>query len=315
MKYRRLGKSGLEVSVVGVGTYQFGGEWGKDFTQREADGILSAAEESGINLVDTAECYGHHLAEQLIGGYIRHNRSHWIVATKFGHRFHGFQDRSGSWRPEDVHRQIDESLRALHSDYIDILQYHSPSNEEFLTEGVQEILELAVRTGKVRYIGISLKQSLTRQSDCLQVRKAPEINVRIMQILYNRLQREAEQEILPLCREQDIGVLARVPLASGLLSGKYRRGARFPDGDVRGVRDRAQLEDMLAEVERIQRDELPEGAFLSTWALAWCLNHPAVSCVIPGCKSVQQVLQNVQAANLIEGSHPQDIPYGEEQGD
>jgi myo-inositol catabolism protein IolS len=315
MRYRRLGKSGLEISVIGIGTYQFGGEWGKDFTQREVDAILTAAEDCGINLIDTAECYGDHLAEQLIGSYIRHNRSNWIVATKFGHRFHGFQDRSSLWRPENVRRQIDESLRALHSDYIDILQYHSPSNEEILTEGLREILELEVQAGKVRHIGISLKRSLTKQSDCFQVRKTPELDVRVMQILYNRLQREAEPEILPLCRELDLGVLARVPLASGLLSGKYRSGARFPDTDVRAVRDRSQLEEMLREVERIQRDELPEGSFLSNWSLAWCLKHPAVSCVIPGCKSVQQVRQNAQAANLITEAHPQDIPYRDDQGE
>ncbi|MBN2551109.1 MAG: aldo/keto reductase, partial [Spirochaetales bacterium] len=155
MKYRRLGKSGLEVSVVGLGTYQFGGEWGKDFTQREVDSILAAAADSGINLIDTAECYGDHLAEQLIGSCLRHDRSRWIVATKFGHRFHAFQERSRLWRPEEVRRQIDESLRALHTDYIDILQYHSPTNEELLTSGLKDLLELEVQAGKIRHIGIS----------------------------------------------------------------------------------------------------------------------------------------------------------------
>jgi aryl-alcohol dehydrogenase-like predicted oxidoreductase len=309
MKYRRLGKSGLEVSVVGMGTYQFGGEWGKDFTQREVDAILDSAAECGINIIDTAECYGDHLAEQLVGDYLRHDRSRWIVATKFGHRFHGFQDRSRLWRPEEVRRQIDDSLRALRTDYIDILQYHSPTREELLTTGLKELLELEVRAGKIRHIGISLKAELCHLSDPFQVGKAPQLNVQVMQILYNRLERGAERGILPRCRELDLGVISRVPLASGLLSGKYRRESRFPDNDVRAYRERPELEDKLCEVEKIREEELPEGMFVSSWALAWCLKHPAVSCVIPGCKSVQQVLQNAKAAELIEEAHPQDIPY------
>jgi aryl-alcohol dehydrogenase-like predicted oxidoreductase len=312
MKYRRLGKSGLEVSVVGIGTYQFGGEWGKDFTQREVDAILGTAEDCGINIIDTAECYGDHLAEQLVGDYLMHSRSRWIVATKFGHRFHGFQDRSRCWRPEEVRRQIEESLRALRTDYIDVLQYHSPSSEELLTSGLADLLELEVKAGKIRHIGISLKTDLCLSSDTFQVQKAPELNVQVMQIHYNRLQREAESGILPLCRELDLGVITRVPLASGLLSGKYKSGSNFPENDVRALRQRTELEEMLREVEQIRREELPEQMFLSGWALAWCLNNPAVSCVIPGCKSVQQVLQNVQSAELLEEAHPQDLPYNHE---
>jgi aryl-alcohol dehydrogenase-like predicted oxidoreductase len=308
MKYRRLGKSGLEVSAIGIGTYQFGGEWGKDFTQREVDGILEAAADCGINIIDTAECYGDHLAEQLVGGYLRHNRSRWIIATKFGHRFHGFQDRTRHWRPEEVRRQIDDSLKALHTDHIDILQYHSPSREELLTSGLRQLLELEKKAGKIRHIGLSLSKHLCLSGDASQVRKVPQLDVQVMQILYNRLERQAEREILPLSQELDLGVIARVPLASGLLSGKYVRGASFPDNDVRAYQERAELEEKLQEVEQILAEELPGGMFLSSWALAWCLRHPAVSCVIPGCKSVQQVLQNAKAVELLEETHPQDIP-------
>ena len=309
MKYRRLGKSGLEVSVIGVGTYQFGGEWGKDFTRREAEAILDAAADCGINLIDTAECYGNHLAEQFVGHYIHDKRSKWILATKFGHQFHGFQNRSRRWRPEEVRRQIEDSLQALRTDYIDILQYHSPSEQELATPGLKELLELEVRAGKIRHLGISLSSSCCRAAGCGQVEKAPELNVQVMQILYNRLERNPEERILPLCRELDLGVITRVPLASGLLSGKYRSGYRFPENDVRAHRQPTEVEEMLREVERIRREDLPEGMFLSSWALAWCLKHPAVSCVIPGCKSVQQVVQNAQTAQFIELTHPQDIPY------
>ena len=108
MKYRRLGKAGLRVSVIGVGTWQFGGEWGKDFEQAEVDAIFAKAAELGVNLIDTAECYGDHLSEQLIGDYLaRHDRARWIVATKFGHRFHGFMDRREDFSPASVRQQLE----------------------------------------------------------------------------------------------------------------------------------------------------------------------------------------------------------------
>lgn len=113
IKYRRLGRTGLKVSVVGVGTWQFGGEWGKQFTQQEVDGILGRARELGINLIDTAECYGDHLSESLVGQAVRRHRDHWILATKFGHRFIDHLQREDLWAPEEVQQQLEDSLRAL----------------------------------------------------------------------------------------------------------------------------------------------------------------------------------------------------------
>src|SRR5262245_57744054 len=125
MKYRILGKTNLRVSVVGIGTWQFGGEWGKDFAQDEVNRMFDKARELGINFVDTAECYGDHLSESLIGDAIECDREEWIVATKFGHKFHSYQNRTDRCAPEDVAPTVEESLRALNTDYIDILQYHS----------------------------------------------------------------------------------------------------------------------------------------------------------------------------------------------
>src|SRR3954447_6772624 len=131
MKYRRLGRTGIKVSVVGVGTWQFGGEWGKDFTQDEVDRMLRRAKDLGINLIDTAECYGDHLSESLIGNAIRGDRAAWVVATKFGHKYHGHLNRTDERSAADVHVQLEDSLRALKTDYIDVYQYHSVRNAEF----------------------------------------------------------------------------------------------------------------------------------------------------------------------------------------
>jgi aryl-alcohol dehydrogenase-like predicted oxidoreductase len=135
MKYRRLGRTGLRVSVVGIGTWQLGGEWGQSFTQREVDRLLGRAGESGVILVDTAECYGDHLAEELIGAAIRQRRDDWVIATKFGHRFHpeamGQEQwspgsvRSDHWTPQEVIGQLEASLRALGTDHVDLYQAHS----------------------------------------------------------------------------------------------------------------------------------------------------------------------------------------------
>ena len=137
MRYRRLGATGLEVSVVGLGTWQLSGEWGKTFTQGEVDELVARAGELGVNLIDTAECYGDHLAESLVGRAIATNREAWLVATKFGHRFHADRMRepgwdpgalrSDHWSPAEVVAQFDSSLRALGTDYIDVLQSHACS--------------------------------------------------------------------------------------------------------------------------------------------------------------------------------------------
>jgi myo-inositol catabolism protein IolS len=292
---------------VGVGTYQYGGEWGKRFEQADVNDILSAAAELGINLVDTAECYGDHLAERLIGAALRGRRSRWVIATKFGHRFHGFRDRTRHWRPEEVRRQLEDSLRALGTDYIDVYQFHSPVQDEFITEGLWGLLSREQEAGRIRHLGISLASSACAASDTSQLDRAPEIPLESAQVVYNRLEREVEERILPACRSHDLGVLARVPLASGLLSGKYGGDHSFPKDDVRAHQAADEMERALAEVRRLEAEELPTGVPMAVWALAWCLRHPAVTSVIPGCKNREQVAGNAAAAELLEGGHPQEV--------
>jgi aryl-alcohol dehydrogenase-like predicted oxidoreductase len=131
MKYRRLGNTDLKVSVVGLGTWQFGGEWGKRFSQPEVNQILGRAKELGINLIDSAECYGDHLSESLVGKAIRQDRDDWVVATKFGHRFIGHLEREDLWSPEEVRKQLEDSLRALRTEPIDLYQFHSGGDDAF----------------------------------------------------------------------------------------------------------------------------------------------------------------------------------------
>jgi myo-inositol catabolism protein IolS len=304
MKYRRLGKTGMKVSVIGLGTWQFGGEWGKSFDQNEVDAMLRQAKEVGINLIDTAECYGDHLSEQLIGGFIaKDRREDWVIATKFGHHFHGFRERTQEWSAQDALKQLDDSLRALRTDYVDLYQFHSGTDEVFDNDELWTALDKQVQAGKIRHLGISIGSN----QNIHQTDAATQYHAKAIQVVYNRLDRAPEEQVFPSCIRQDLGVLARVPLASGYLSGKYKPGTEFTGEDVRAFHDRAETERKLKLVEDIARTEVPQGVDMARWALAWCLKHPAVTTVIPGCKNVEQVLANAAAAELeiVRDDHPQ----------
>lgn len=297
MRYRVLGKSGLNTSVIGLGTWQFGGEWGVNFSQVEADAILDAAAACGINLVDTAECYGpDHTSERLIGDYLsRHDRSRWIVATKFGHHFNGFMDRADDFSVDGVRGQLEASLRALRVDVIDLYQFHSGQDALFENEKLWAMLAEQKRAGKIRHLGVSILQKGSE----LQAREAAKFGVEVLQVFYNRLDRRPEQMHFPHARHDHLGIIGRVPLASGLLAGKYQPGATFPANDVRSRIDAERMKRDLAEVGRLQREEAPAGVPLAKWAIAWCLQDPVVSSVICGCKNLGQVLANAGAAELL----------------
>jgi len=312
MKYRQLGNTGLRVSVIGVGTWQLGGEWGQRFTQRDVNRLLGRAGELGVNLIDTAECYGDHLAEALIGGGIHQQREDWVVATKFGHQFHPealrqagrspVQVRTDYWKPTEVVGQLEASLRALRTDHVDLYQMHSGANEVFDRHDLWEALHQQVAEGKIRHLGVSLGGG-----DIRQARRARQVGADVVQVGYNRLDRSAEQGVLPACLEQDLGVIVREPLANGYLSGTYRPGGWVTAADDwRSGHDPAEVQRKLEMVEELRRTEVPEGMTMAQWALGWCLRHPAASCVVAGSKSVQQLEANAAAADLdlIRDDHP-----------
>jgi aryl-alcohol dehydrogenase-like predicted oxidoreductase len=295
MLYRTLGKTNLNVSVIGIGTWQFGGEWGKDFEQAEVDRMFARGKELGLNLIDTAECYGDHLSESFIGRAVEGSRADWIIATKFGHEYHGYMNRTEPRTAADVEKQLNDSLRALRTDYVDLLQYHSWGDEDFAKQEVRDVLARLIKSGKARHVG----NSIGSNENVKQVDDSAAAHVEAIQVVYNRLQREPEQRVFPSCQRQNLGVLARVPLASGYLSGKYKPGAKFTGQDHRANQKADVRDARLQQAEQIIRDEVPPGVNPAQWALAWCLKNPAVTCVIPGCKSVVQIESNAAAAGLV----------------
>ena len=295
MKFRRLGRTDLSVSVVGLGTWQFGGEWGKDYTQGEADAIVGSARDAGINLIDTAECYGDHVSESLVGKAVARDRDHWVLATKFGHRYLDWGTRRDEWSAGEVVAQLERSLRALGTDHVDLYQFHSGGDDVFDDDDLWAALQAQVRAGKVLHLGVSIGSNTNEH----QTRRAAEVGASVIQVVYSRLDREPEEAVLPACADLDLGVLTRESLAGGLLSGKYRPGTTFTDPrDTRSGRDRDLLERRLEEVARLRDAEVPPGQDMATWAVAWCLRHQAVTSVLAGCKSVAQVEANARAAEL-----------------
>ena len=301
MKYRILGRTGLKVSVVGIGTWQLGGEWGKAFNQSEVDALLDKAAECGVNLIDTAECYGDHLAERLIGDYLsRHDRDRWVVATKFGHGFNGFMDRTDRFGAEEVRAQLIASLRALRTDRIDIYQFHSGSDEAFLDDGLRATLEDARRAGMVRNLGVSVRGAGSE----VQAREAFGRGFGVLQVVYNRLDLRAESAVFPYARRFGLGIIGRVPLASGLISGKHEAFDKFGPDDFRSTLGKDEIARRVREAERLADEELPLGVSRVRWALAWCLRDPVVAAVIPGAKTPEQVAENASAADLLSDRIP-----------
>jgi aryl-alcohol dehydrogenase-like predicted oxidoreductase len=281
--------------VIGIGTWQFGGEWGLNYTQSEVDAILDRGRELGINLIDTAECYGDHLSESFIGDYLsRRNREDWLIATKFGHQFHERFTRTDRFDAAAVLEQLDASLKALKTDYIDLYQFHSGPDAAFDNDELWTLLDKQKQAGKILHLGTSIGSN----DNLHQTEASTKVGVEAIQVVYNRLDRVPENRVFPSCERQQLGVLARVPLASGYLSGKYKPGAVFSETDVRHRHDPESTRRKLEEVEEIRRNEVPEGVDMAQWALAWCLKNPVVSTVIPGCKNPAQVEANAAAAEL-----------------
>ncbi len=289
MQYRRLGRTELSVSVIGLGTWQLSGVWGKQFAQQEVDAIFARAHELGINFLDTAECYGPgHLSERLIGNAILGEREHWLIATKFGHN-PGNDLGDENYEPEQVLIQLEESLRALRTDYIDVYQLHSANNAQFDNDALWTLLDKQVQAGKIRFLGNSVGGNQVEH----QVARSGEYGISVIQTPYNALQQVAASQVFPAAAEMDLGVIARAPLAMGLLSGKYRPGHVFED--VRAMfLPQKHVDEKLAAADKLLGDK-PADMAPATWANAWCLREAQVSTVIPGIKSVAQLEVNALA--------------------
>lgn len=292
MKYRRLGRTELSVSAVGMGTWQFAGVWDQAFSQGDVDRIFACALDLGVNFIDTAECYGAgHVSERFIGNAIAGERDRWIIATKFGHNPENDLGDENYSAPQ-VQIQLEDSLRALRTDVIDVYQLHSAGNRFFNNDELWTMLDKQVQAGKIRFLGNSVP---LKHLD-VQVPKSHEYGISVIQTPYNAVDRRAE-DIMPVFAELDLGFIARTPLASGFLGGRYQPGHDFAAGDVRNMFPQ-RVRDETAQAALELLSQRPQDMAPTTWAGAWCLQNLAVSVVIPGIKSVQQLRENAAAADV-----------------
>jgi len=301
MDYRPLGRTGWNISSISYGAWAIGGDaWGKT-DDAESMRSLYRAVDLGVNFIDTADVYGDGHSERLIGRLRKERSEELIVATKAGRRLdphvaEGFTRRNLS-------AFVERSLTNLGADAIDLLQLHCPPPDVYDMPEVFGILDDLVREGKLRYYGVSVE----RVEEALRAARYP--NVQSIQIIFNMFRLKPAEELFPVVREKQIGILARVPLASGLLSGKLRRDSTFEPRDHRNYNRHGESFDVgetfsgvdyetgLQAVEEL-RALVPADATMAQLALRWILMFPEVTAAIPGAKDVRQTEDNVRAASL-----------------
>ncbi len=300
MNYRTLGRTGWTVSEVSFGAWAIGGSWG-EVNDRESLAALHRAIDVGVNFVDTADVYGMGRSERLIAQLRRERREQIIVATKAGRRLPA-QSVEGYSR-ENLARWVDDSLRNLQTEALDLLQLHCPPTDLYYHPEVFGFLDDLVSAGKIQHYGVSVE----RVEEGLKAMEYP--NVQTVQIIFNCFRLRPSELLLEQARNRQVGVLARVPLASGLLSGKISRETKFSAEDHRNFNRHGEAFDVgetfsgvdfdvaIEAVDEL-RHVVPEGESMAQFALRWILMFDAVSCVIPGGKRPEQVEENCRASEL-----------------
>ncbi len=296
MEYRKLGNSGLKVSAVGLGCNNFGMRTDAEQTRAVVDRAL----DEGITLFDTADIYGNRGgSEELLGKALGDRRRDVIVATKFGMAMgDGPYMRGASYRY--VMAAAEASLKRLGTDYIDLYQIHTPDADTPQHETLEALNDL-VRAGKVRYIGNS-NFNAWQTVDALWISRSRGLASYVSaQNQYNLLDRRIERELIPACREFGVGILPYFPLASGFLTGKYKRGAEPPKGTrlslVQRIAQQALTDENFATLERLEKFASSREHTILELAVGWLASQPQVSSVISGATSPDQVTQNVKAGN------------------
>lgn len=308
MNYRRLGKTGFNISEVSLGTWQVGGKWGSGFDNKTADEIINLAIDEGINFIDTADVYEAGQSEKAVGRVVRSRSEEIFVATKCGRQINPHV--SEGYTPEALRGYVEASLKRLGLERIDLIQLHCPPSEVYHRSEIFELFDQLKEEGKIRHLGVSV-ETVDQAMDAMKFE-----NVTTVQIIFNLFRHKPKEQFFQAAQINDVGIIVRVPLASGLLTGKYSAKTVFHSGDHRhGNRngewfDKGETfsgipyEDGLAAVDTL-KDLFPDLPHLVGPALAWVLNHSEVGCVIPGASRPSQVTENISAYADVEFSQHQ----------
>ena len=300
MRYRQLGRTEWKVSEISFGAWAIGGSWG-EVSDRDSLAALHRAIDWGVNFIDTADVYGMGRSERLIAQLKRERKEQIVVATKAGRKLPA-QTEDGYTRG-NLTSWVEESLRNLSTDCLDLLQLHCPPTGLYYRPDVFGFLDDLVKEGKILYYGVSVE----RVEEGLKAIEYP--NVQTVQIIFNCFRLRPAEVLFNETQKRQVGVLARVPLASGLLTGKISKDTPFSSDDHRNFNRRGEAFDVgetfsgvdldvaLEAVEEL-RHILPAGMSMAQFALRWILMFPGVTCAIPGGKRTEQVEDNCRAADL-----------------
>lgn len=300
MNYRFIGNSGMKISEIGLGCWQIGGNWGKTISEDRSIEILQSAVDSGVSFFDTADVYGGGRSEKLIGIFLKETDSSVTVATKFG--------RGGNMYPDNysegaLRLAVESSLRNLGVDSLDLLQLHCIPEEVMKEGSVFEWLRNLKREGMIKQFGASV-ETIDEALLCLE-----QEGIASLQVIFNLVRQRLVTDLLPKAEEKAVGIIARVPLASGLLTGKFTKETVFPKDDHRNFNKDGQafnVGETFAglpfekglELTDTLKGLIPEGMTMAQMALRWILDHQAVTTVIPGASSSLQIRQNAAISDL-----------------
>jgi len=297
MQQRRLGSTGRSVSAIGLGTWQLGADWG-DVSESDARAVLEASADAGVTLFDTADVYGDGRSEQIIGRFLADRPGHSItVATKMGRRV---AQEPANYTPENFRAWTDRSRRNLGVDTLDLVQLHCPPSEVIDADATYDALDDLVAAGAIAAYGVSVETV----AQALSAISRPGLTN--IQIILNPFRLKPLDEVLPAAADANVAIFARVPLASGLLSGKYSSATRFAENDHRSYNRHGEAFDKgetfsgvdyetgLRAVDELET-ALPDGLSLPAATLAWIASRPGVTSVIPGARNVAQAVSNAAA--------------------
>jgi len=301
MNFRRLGKTGFEISEISLGTWQVGGKWGSKFDHTLAESILREAIDRGVNFIDTADVYSDGESEKAVGKAAGQAGKRIYVATKCGRQIQPHNNKG--YTPAVLRGYVEDSIRRLGVECIDLIQLHCPPVEVYYRPEIFGEFEKMKDEGKILNLGVSVEK-------VEEAMKAIEFdNVTTVQIIYNIFRQRPHERFFAMAREKNVGLIIRVPLASGLLSGKFSASTRFASGDHRFFNRNGMMFDKGETFAGVPYDAglqavarlaslLPADIPLAHVALRWILMRDEVSCIIPGASSPEQVRTNLEAADL-----------------
>ncbi len=300
MKYRQLGRTGWKVSEISFGCWAIGGTWGK-VSDKESMDALHTALNNGVNFFDTADVYGDGRSERLLAKLKKESNDKFYIATKAGRRLN--PHLAAGYTPKNLNAFVERSLRNLETDVLDLLQLHCPPTEVYYMPEVFDILDSLVEKGKVLHYGVSVE----KVEEALKAIEYP--NVKTVQIIFNIFRQRPKDLFFREAERKKIGILARVPLSSGLLTGKFNPKSKFEKDDHRAFNRKGEAFDRgetfsglnfdtgLQVVDEIKKI-LPDKVTMTQLALKWILMHKAVTCAIPGAKKSSQVKENIEAVDI-----------------